>query len=562
MATITELLQVAAKQQAGGETELANQIYAQCLQLIDKAISAGKPSAELYNTQGLILESSGKNEQALESYRKAMELKPELAEAHHNAAIVLVAMVRFAEAETECRAAIDVNSSDPMVHNTLGYSLWKQSKYDRAIESCRRAIELKNDFAEAYNHLGVALNATGRCDEAIASYQSAIKLEPDFADAHNNMAIALRATGRLDEAIESYNRCIEIEDDFVEAYFNLANALRDEARCAEAIKNYDRAIELKPDYADAYWNKSLALLLSGNLKEGFDLYRWRKKTYHKLTAVKHEYKKDRWDGGDIAGKRLFVHCEQGFGDNIQFARYLPMVKKLGGTVIFESPKQLAGLLKNFDGIDELVELSPGGGYDIEFDRYCSLLDMPGLLGTTLETIPAESHYLYADAKKTEYWRDRIACNKFKIGIAWSGNPTHRNDPNRSCQPDYFTRFAQIDGVKLFSLQKGRSEAEDILAKKMDFVNLGDEFVDFSDTAGAMENLDLVISVDTSTLHLAGAMGKMAWGLLPFAPDWRWMLDRNDSPWYPSVKLFRQSKARQWEEVFDTVCKEVHKLISD
>jgi ADP-heptose:LPS heptosyltransferase len=156
----------------------------------------------------------------------------------------------------------------------------------------------------------------------------------------------------------------------------------------------------------------------------------------------------------------------------------------------------------------------------------------------------------------------MVYNKFKVGIAWSGNPTHRNDPNRSCKPDHFTQLAQIEGVKLFSLQKGRSEAENILAKKMDFVNLGDEFVDFSDTAGAIENLDLVISVDTSTLHLAGAMGKRVWGLLAFAPDWRWMLDRNDSPWYPSVKLFRQSKARQWDEVFDTVCKEIHKLISD
>jgi len=274
----------------------------------------------------------------------------------------------------------------------------------------------------------------------------------------------------------------------------------------------------------------------------------------------HHHDAPRWDGSSFADKRLFVHCEQGLGDAIQFVRYLPMVKTRGGTVIFEVWKPLLGLLRSFKCIDELVELSSEGKSDVNFDLYVSLLDLPNIFGTTLETIPDEVPYIRADREKAKRLRQRLSGSVFKVGIVWAGKSTHGNDHNRSCTLKSFSQLAQIDGVQLYSLQKD-SAALQLTELKMTIAieNLAEECEDFSDTAAVIENLELVISVDTAVAHLAGAMGEDVWTLLPFAPDWRWMLGRDNSPWYLTMRLFRQPEPGCWEDVFQRVAEQLQIL---
>ncbi|MCK4988575.1 MAG: hypothetical protein KAS40_23730, partial [Desulfobacterales bacterium] len=271
------------------------------------------------------------------------------------------------------------------------------------------------------------------------------------------------------------------------------------------------------------------------------------------------YSKPRWSGESFAGRRLFVHSEQGIGDILQFVRYLPSVKARGGTVIFETRKPLMGLFKDLSGIDELVMFSADGNPAAEFDLYVPLASLPGIFETTLENIPAEVPYLFADREKSALWKDRLTAVGLKVGLVWAGTDT---DPRRACPLGWLKSLSDISGVNLYGLQKGIA-AEQIevegLPQEMRMTNLGQEFEDFTDTAAVIENLDLVISIDTSVAHLAGAMGKPVWVMLPYAADWRWFLNRDDSPWYPTMRLFRQEKQGDWETVLQRITKELQKV---
>ncbi|MHC4568697.1 MAG: glycosyltransferase family 9 protein [Planctomycetota bacterium] len=343
-----------------------------------------------------------------------------------------------------------------------------------------------------------------------------------------------------------------------------------------------QAIMLKPDYAEAHWNQGIVYLSKGSFQEGWREYDWRRKTDWHVSAYPHSHRKPRWNGESFVGRRLLVHCEQGMGDCIQFVRYLPQVKALGGTVIFEAWKSLHGLLRDFDGIDELEELSFDTQTQAQFDAHVSIMDLPGLFGTSEYTIPASVPYIHSDPVKVAHWRQKLAGPDLKVGIVWAGSARHSNDHNRSCRSEHLGRLAQTDGVRLYSLQKGVPARQ---ANEMSFVsrasrprtagckpaaastsqpepsvpNLGEQFQDFTDTAAAIEGLDLVISVDTAIVHLAGAMGKPVWVLLAYAPDWRWMLDRTDSPWYPTMRLFRQKQWGHWDSVFRVVGQELRVL---
>ena len=436
-----------------------------------------------------------------------------------------------------------------------------QQQYTDAAENYQQALRLKPDYVEAYNHLGVVLNEMGRSAEAIDHYRKALQIDPAYTEVYNNLGIALKEQEQFAEAITCFEQALQHEPDFIEAHYNLANSLRDEGQCAEALESYTRAIHLKPDYDKAHWNRALTLLLSGNFTEGWKQYRcWRKADLKSLTD-RHRSGKPRWDGTLFEGQRLFVHYEQGLGDNIQFVRYLPMVKARGGKVIFETLKPLIGLFKGFPWIDALVEYRPNQQSSVAFDVYTSLLDMPNLFGTTPETAPADVPYIHADPAKVRYWRNKLAGPGFRVGIVWAGSPEHGNDRYRSCKLECFAPLAKIDDVQLFALQKGEAIHQiDELAGIIPIVRLSDEFEDFTDTAAAIENLDLVISVDTSVLHLAGAMGKPTWALLPYSPEWRWMLNREDSPWYPTMRLFRQKERSGWIPVFQRIAEELRNAI--
>jgi Flp pilus assembly protein TadD/ADP-heptose:LPS heptosyltransferase len=521
-----------------------------------------KEHGQFYNTLGLVLEALGEYEQAATAYQKAILFKPDYAEAYHNMAILLLSQGRYAAAVEKCRQAVSLRPDYAEAYNTMAFSLEQQQRYDEAIENYERAVRLKPDYAEAYNHLGVVLNEQGRSAEAIESYRRALQADPEYAEVYSNLGIVLKDREQFAEAIRNFERALRLDPDFTEAHYNLANSLRDQGRCAEAIAGYKRAIQLKPDYAEAHWNMSLALLLNGNFIEGWKGYKWRRNADLKMFTERHCSGKPRWDGGSFEGKQLFVYCEQGMGDNIQFVRYLPMIKARGGTVIFDTPRPLMGLLHGFPGIDQLVECRPNEKPSVDFDVYASLLDMPSLFGTTLETVPAEVPYIYADPTKAESWHAVLAGPEFKVGIVWAGSSMHGNDRYRSCRLEYFAPLAKVDGVRLYGLQKGDAAAQmDELAGTVSVVNISKRFEDFTDTAAAIESLDLVISVDTSVLHLAGAMGKSTWALLPYAPEWRWMLNRLESPWYPTMKLFRQETWNGWESVFRRVAEELHVMAS-
>jgi tetratricopeptide (TPR) repeat protein/GT2 family glycosyltransferase len=572
------------------------------VELISKAIANNPQIPQYYNTLGLILETLGKYEEAVAAYQQAVSSKPDYAEAYHNMAIALQSQKQYVIAVEKCKQAISIKPDYAEAYNTMGYALEQQQQFTGAITNYKQAIQLKPDFAEAYNHIGVILNAQERPNEAIEYYKQALQFDPNYAEVYNNMGIALKAKKQFTEAISCFEEAIRLEPDFAEAYYNMANSLRDETRCIEAIENYRHAVRLKPDFAEAYnhlgvvlnaqggfaesienheaienyrralklnpdfaeahWNLSLVLLRTGKLSEGWKEYEWRRNSKLKIITYPHSFERPRWDGSCFKDKRLLVHYEQGLGDTIHFVRYLPVVKARGGTVILEVRKPLYRLLQGFPGIDELVEASFDKKPDVKFDYHISLMDLPKIFGTTLETIPAEVPYINCCPTKAEYWKNKLTGADLKVGIVWAGSPSHGNDQNRSCTLKYFKPLTKIDGVQLYGLQKGQAiEQVEKLADEMTLTNLGIEFEDFTDTAAVIENLDLVISVDTSVLHLAGAMGKPVWALLPFAPEWRWMLNRQDSPWYPTMKLFRQKKWGQWESVFKDVVEELRTAAS-
>ena len=526
------------------------------IDVIGKAIKHNPQIPQFHNTLGLVFQALGKFEEAIIAYKRAVSIKPDYAEAYNNLGLALSAQSRFAEAIANYERAKRFGSECPEPYYNLANALQQQGQCAEAIEDYKQAICLRPNFAEAYSNLGTALKDCGQLAEAVKNYKHALQLKPDCAEIHHNMGIAQREQGKSAEAIENYKQAIHLKPDYAEAYNNLGGALKDCGHCAEAIVNYERAIQLKPDYAEAQWNQSLALLLSGRIAEGWKEYQQRYDRLNTLTYPYH-YQEPLWDGSSFVGKRLFVRYQQGLGDNIQFVRYLPMVKARGGTVIYETKKPLLGLLQDFSEIDELVEASPDGKPAVGFDFYVSLMDLPRIFGTTLETIPAEVPYIHADPSKVKYWQSRLSGPDLKVGIVWAGKPTHRNDLNRSCPLEHFAVLAGIEGVRLYGLQKGKAAAQvEELAGKMTITNLGAEFKDFADSAAAIENLDLVISVDTAVRHLAGAMGKPVWALLPFAPEWRWMLNRQDSPWYPTMRLFRQKKWGQWIPVFQRIAEEL------
>ncbi|MBT3355618.1 MAG: hypothetical protein HN402_11940 [Candidatus Scalindua sp.] len=319
------------------------------------------------------------------------------------------------------------------------------------------------------------------------------------------------------------------------------------------------AIELEPEYAEAHLNRSFALLLIGNYKDGWIENEWR------LQAKAHrlrKFNKPQWDGSPLNGKTILIHAEQGFGDTIQFIRYLPMVQAQGGNVVFECHKSLIRLLRNYEGIDKLIERVPKP--DIEFDTQLPILSLPGIFDTTADSIPSDTPYITSDQGLSQLFSLRFGTDyNFKIGIAWAGNSDNKKNHIRSCALADFNPLLDIQGISFYSIQKGPASVEaDSTLREMKIINLSNQIKDFADTAAVVSNLDLIISVDTAVVHLAGALGKPVWNLIHFAPDWRWLLNRDDSPWYPEMRLFRQTKSNDWTTVFKRVKEALLQIVND
>ncbi len=400
------------------------------------------------------------------------------------------------------------------------------------------------------NLLGSICARSERMEEAERLFRQAVRLSGDFAEYHKNLGAACRRLGKTEEAIAEARRAIELKPDYAEAQMNLSSALTDAERHDEATAAMIRAIEIRPDYAEAHYNLAVQLLLHGDFERGWTEYEWR--TRMKSPLASRIFFQPLWDGGDLRGKAILIWSEQGLGDVIQFARYLPRLLDRGANVVLETYMPLARLIQQ--SMPE-IKIVVAGAPLPEFDVHFPLLSLAAMFGTNLATIPANASYLSAPVEMTRAWGRRFAegDRSLRVGLAWAGRNTHINDRNRSMRLNQLVGLKDVAGVTFYSLQKGPARAQ--IAQSAFAVHLIDwteKLDDFADTAALVANLDLVITVDTAVAHLAGAIGKPTWVLLPTPPDWRWLLKRSDSPWYPTMRLFRQQGAGDWDGVVAVV----------
>jgi tetratricopeptide (TPR) repeat protein len=425
-----------------------------------------------------------------------------------------------------------------------------------SLANYERALRLDPNHVPALNNLGVALQSVGMPREAAASLRIAIRNNPDYAEAHNNLGNSLKDQGDLDGAVASYRRAIAINLKYFDAYNNLGNALRAQGHLAESMCCYETALELQPGNPQMHLNRALVWLQMGDFARGWPEYEWRLKcNEYAIPAVPHP----RWDGSCLLGRKILLYADHGLGDTLQFIRYAPLVEERGGCVILKCQKAIAGLLASCPGVEQVVvEDSPLP----EFAVYSPLMSLPMIFGTTLESVPDRVPYLAPAAERVSRWRDELGPpGAFKIGISWQGNPRHRRDRERSFRLAKLEPIAKISGVELVGLQ-GIFGLEQLSEVENRFVvrNLGERLTDFMDIAAVMRSLDLVIAPDTALAHLAGAVGVPVWVALSRAPDWRWLDERTDSPWYPSMRLFRQKRWGDWDLVFERMAAELSPLV--
>jgi len=479
----------------------------------DRAIVLNPDFAPAYNNRGSLLLALNRNEAALASYDKAIQLDPEYAQAHGNRAAILTSLGRHQDALESCSLAIGLDANMAAFHDSRGTALANLNRPREALDSYDKALALKPDFAGAYSNRGAALSALQRPLEALASFDKAIRIEPALAQAYNSRGSVLAELKRFDEAMASY----------------------------------DKAIALKPDYAEGHANKGLLLLLQQRFVEGWQFYQ----TYRKILQAR-DNASPPWSDwqreDDIAGKTLLVESADGFGDAIQFCRYVELAEAKGAKVILSLERRLMRL---FRGLTPAVQLVDRKSPPPRFDKHISLFGIGQVFSPDICGFAANIPYLRAEPERVRKWQNIIGTEGFRIGICWRGSPA---DLNRSFAVGCLEPIANIAGLRLISLQKGFGVEElQSLPRGMIVESLGDGFDAgpdaFIDAAAVIENLDLVIAPDTAIAHLAGALGRPAWLALKYVADWRWFSDRSDSPWYPSMRLFRQQSYGDWVSVF-------------
>lgn len=497
---------------------------------------------------------AGRLDEAERLYRQVLAIDSENADGLHLFGVIAHQKGRSDLAIDMIRRAIATNAAESSYHCNLGVALKELGRIEEAVACYRSAIRLRPDYPEAHNCLGNALGAQGHLDEAITSYRRALDLRPNYPEAQYNLGITLKEQGRLDAAIASYRDAIGLRPDYQEAHYNLGNALRDLRRLEEAVAAYRKAIDLSPDFPDAHHNLALALLALGRLAEGWAEYEWRWGTADMLGA-RRGFAQPQWRGEAASGRTLLIHAEQGFGDTLQFCRFAALAAARGPRVILEVQPPLVRLLHGMTGGCSVV----GRGDALPaFDLHCPMLSLPLALGTTLTSIPGISPYLRADANLVANFHKRLAemvGRSPRIGVAWAGKASNTADSRRSLPPERLAPLFEIPGLRFFSLQKNGSMA----SEDMPLRDLMGEMDDFADTGALIANLDLVISVDTSVAHLAAALGRPVWLMDRFDACWRWLADRRDSPWYPTLRIYRQPRPGDWDAVLAEIARDLHDL---
>jgi len=542
-----------------GNTLRSLQRHNEALAACDRALALVPDFAEAHCNRGSALHALRRFDEALASFDRALALRPAYADALCSRGAALHALKRYDEALATCDRSIALQPDCAEAYSNRGNTLRSLRRYNEALEACDRALALAPDFAEAHCYRGSALHTLQRFDEALANFDRALALRPAYADAQCNRGAALHALRRYDEALMACDRAIALQPDYAEAHCNRGVTLQDMMRCEDALASFSRAVALRPDFAGAHNNEALCRLLMGDFERGWQDHEWRWQT-DQLSNERRDFPQPLWLGsGELAGRTILLHAEQGFGDTLQFSRYVPLVAGRGARVILEVQKPLVSLMGTLAGGAQIVargEPLPA------FDLHCPLLSLPLALRTRLDRIPARTPYLAASENKVRAWRDRFARHaKPRIGLVWAGSPRkelancNRVDALRSMEFAQLAPLLEVSDCEFYSLQKGGDAVTQLRASawRQHVVDWTDDLLDFSDTAALIENLDLVIAVDTAVAHLAGALNKPIWLLNRYNTCWRWLREREDSPWYPSARLFRQDAGRTWDGVVTRAC---------
>jgi tetratricopeptide (TPR) repeat protein len=518
-----------------------------------QALALAPSDAEIYNSLGCALDDAGRHGEAVEAYLKAITLEPRFMPPHYNLGNSLKALGRSAEAAQSYRRALDLEPALPQGWHNLALSLQDLGELDEAKRALERAVQLRPEYLEARHNLGELQHRLGEFAAAEGCFREVLARNSRHLPSWNALGISFQARERLEEAVDCYLKALSISPEYLHALNNLGAANRELGVPERAAACYLRALELDPAYADARWNLALVQLLLGEFREGWQGYEWRFRNADPVAEKK--FPQPRWDGGPLNGKVVLLHAEQGFGDTIQFVRYATLLARKGAEVVVQCQSgAVAPVVATVPGVARVLV---GGEPLPHFDLHAPLMSLPLLCGTELATIPAEIPYLRPDEALVRLWGARIPRDRLRVGLAWAGRKSYKDDRKRSLNLELFAPLAALAGLRLYSLQVGAG-ADQAAAPPpgMEITDLGNAIGTFADTAAIIENLDLVICADTAVAHLAGALGKAVWVLLPLACDWRWLLEREDSPWYPTARLFRQRRRGDWGEVLERVAREL------
>jgi Flp pilus assembly protein TadD len=556
--------------------------FAEAVASFREALRLRPDNPETHVNLGTALGRQGLFAEAAASYREAVRWKPDHAEAHYRLGKMLAHQGLREEAAAAWQRAVALNPRHAVAQAALGEALVQLGRRAEAVPHYRQAVRLSPDFfaalmnlgcllldrqpkealalferarhvqpdsVQALTNFGFALNALDRVEEAEAVFREALARDLKSPEGHSGLGIALARQERHEEAIGCQRRALELRPTYPEAHHNLGVSLLKLGKPEEAIAEHRESIRLRPEAPEPHGSLAVANLVLGRFLEGWPEYEWRWQC-KMFAGCERSFAQPRWDGAPLDGRTILIHAEQGFGDLLHFIRYAPLVKARGGTVLVECDAALHPLLSRCRGIDRLL---PKTAPLPPFDVHAPLMSLPGIFGTTVDTIPADVPYLSVPDELVERWRREMeSIAGLKVGISWRGNPRNPYDRYRSLRLEQLEPLARVPGVRLISLQKGTEEEVRRVAGLFEVIDLG-EALDrdagaFMDTGAVMKNLDLVISADTAPAHLAGGLAVPFWVLLPFAPEWRWLLDREDSLWYPTARLFRQPRPGAWEDV--------------
>ena len=509
---------------------------AEATKCYERALSLAPNSVDtLYNLGNACLDL-GRPEQAVACFERALRHRPDAIELHNDLGLALHGLGRDVEAVASYRNALVLRPDAVEILDNLAAALRGLGQLEEAQGCYERALAAQPGHFESLVGLGVVLRDRGQAAEAVARYEQAVAAAPDHPDLHNNLGVALVDLGRLQEAVSHYEQVLARQPERAETHSNLGVALQRQGRYAEALSCYARALALRPDYTEAHFNRAVALLMTGEFDPGWEEYEWR------FAVMRYDRRFDAplWSGEGLDGKTILIHAEQGFGDTLQFVRYVPAVAERGGSVVLEVPQPLVRLARTVAGAARVI----GAGDRLpDFDCHCPLLSLPRVFKTDLPTIPDAVPYLGFPPDMAVEWDERVAAAPgLRVGLVWAGTTVGAIDL-RLLAPIF-----EIAGVSWFSLQVGERSTDLALFDGASIADLSPWLTDFAETAAAVDRLDLVISVDTAVAHLAGALARPIWLLLPQLSEWRWLLDRDDSPWYPTMRLFRQQGASGWPAV--------------